>query len=93
MNNIAQVESHTVFKGKFRPFLLKETKFSDVTSKKAPFLSHLPQDALNVLMEKAKTITYPKRAMIVTEGDNTSSFFIILSGKVKVFSTDIKSKE
>ena len=61
--------------------------------KKIPLLSRLPDEALNALAAKAKSVKFPKQAIIITEGDETSSLYIILSGKVRVFSSDEKSKE
>jgi len=45
------------------------------------------------LVEKAKSAKFPKQATIIMEGDETSSLYIMLSGKVRVFSSDDKSKE
>ncbi|SJM94799.1 Crp/Fnr family transcriptional regulator [Crenothrix polyspora] len=61
--------------------------------KKIPFLATLPSDALQVLASKAKAVKFLKQEVIITEGDETHSLYIILSGKVRVFSTDNKSKE
>jgi CRP/FNR family cyclic AMP-dependent transcriptional regulator len=61
--------------------------------KKIPFLSTLPNEALTALAAKAKSVKFPKQAAIISEGDETSSLYIILSGKVRVFSSDEKSKE
>ena len=61
--------------------------------KKIPFLSKLPDEALIALAAKAKSVKFPKQAVIISEGDETSSLYIILSGKVRVFSSDEKSKE
>lgn len=61
--------------------------------KNVPFLSKLPDEALNALAAKAKPVKFPKQAVIISEGDETSSLYIILSGKVRVFSRDEKSKE
>lgn len=58
-----------------------------------PFLAQLPDDALNALASKAKVLRFPKQAVIISEGDETSSLYIILSGKVRVFGSDDKSKE
>ena len=60
---------------------------------KIPFLSKLPDEALNNLASKAKSFKFPKQAIIISEGDETSSLYIILSGKVRVFGSDEKSKE
>jgi CRP/FNR family cyclic AMP-dependent transcriptional regulator len=61
--------------------------------KKIPLLSNLPTEALLALADKAKSAKFPKQATIIMEGDETSSLYIILSGKVRVFSSDDKSKE
>jgi CRP/FNR family cyclic AMP-dependent transcriptional regulator len=61
--------------------------------KKIPFLAKLPDDALHALAMKAKPATFPKQTTIITEGEESSSLYIILSGKVRVFSSDNKSKE
>jgi CRP/FNR family cyclic AMP-dependent transcriptional regulator len=61
--------------------------------RKISFLSTMPDDALNALSAKAKVFKFPKQAVIISEGDETSSLYIILSGKVRVFGSDEKSKE
>lgn len=61
--------------------------------KKIPFFSRLPDETLSALAEKSKSVKFPKQAIIISEGDETSSLYIILSGKVRVFSSDDKSKE
>ncbi|MDD5319097.1 MAG: cyclic nucleotide-binding domain-containing protein [Methylococcales bacterium] len=42
---------------------------------------------------KAKSAKFPKQAIIITESDETCSLYIILSGKVRVFSSDEKGQE
>jgi CRP/FNR family transcriptional regulator, cyclic AMP receptor protein len=61
--------------------------------KKIPFLSKLTDEVLISLAEKAKSVKYPKQATIMMEGDESSSLYILLSGKIRVFSSDDKSKE
>ena len=61
--------------------------------KKIPFLSNLPDEVLMALAEKAKSTKFPKQATIIMEGDETSSLYIILSGKVRVFGSDDNSRE
>ncbi len=58
-----------------------------------PFLADLPEDALQALAARAKVIKFPKKAMIIAEGDQTSSMYVILSGKVRVFGSNDKDKE
>jgi len=61
--------------------------------KQISFLANLPDEALAVLAAKAKPAKFPKHSTIISEGDDTNSLYIILSGKVRVFSSDDKSKE
>lgn len=61
--------------------------------KKIPFLSKLSDDMLVKLAERAKPIKFQKQSTIIMEGDTTSSLYIILSGKVRIFGSDDKSKE
>jgi CRP/FNR family transcriptional regulator, cyclic AMP receptor protein len=61
--------------------------------KKIPFLSALADDVLYALAEKAKSAKFSRQTTIVMEGDETSSLYIILSGKVRIYSSDDKSKE
>ncbi|MEF3073662.1 Crp/Fnr family transcriptional regulator [Methylobacter sp. Wu1] len=61
--------------------------------KKIDFLANLSDERLESLAAKAKSIKFPKKAVIITEKDETGSLYIILSGKVRVFSSDEKGKE
>lgn len=61
--------------------------------KTIPFFSELPNDAVSELVMHAKKNNYTKRSFIVSEGDETSSLYILLSGKVRVFSCDAQGKE
>lgn len=45
------------------------------------------------LTERAATRTYPKGAIIVSEGDEGNSLFLIQSGSVKAYLSDDKGKE
>jgi CRP/FNR family cyclic AMP-dependent transcriptional regulator len=61
--------------------------------KNITFLSNLPDEALAKLAERAKIAKFAKQSTIISEGDESSSLYIILSGKVRVYSSDEKSKE
>ncbi|MGR9086554.1 MAG: Crp/Fnr family transcriptional regulator [Gammaproteobacteria bacterium] len=61
--------------------------------KKISFLSRLPDEAIASLAAKAKLLRFPRQAVILSEGDETRSLYIVLSGKVRVFTRDEKSKE
>ncbi len=61
--------------------------------KKIPFFAPLANDVLWSLAGKARYAKFAKQTTIIAEGDSTSSLHIILSGKVRVFISDDKSKE
>jgi CRP/FNR family cyclic AMP-dependent transcriptional regulator len=61
--------------------------------KKVPFLSQESDESINELSERAKKVGFTKRTFIITEGDDTDCLFILLSGKVRVFSSDDEGKE
>lgn len=61
--------------------------------KRISFLANLSDDKLQALADKAKLVKFPNHTIIISEGDETRSLYIILTGKVRVFSSDDKSKE
>jgi CRP/FNR family cyclic AMP-dependent transcriptional regulator len=46
-----------------------------------------------VLTEHCTTRTFPTHAVLITEGDDTDSLYVILEGEVKVFVSDENGKE
>ena len=61
--------------------------------KKVPFLSHLPDQDLCALAAQAKTGIFPKQSFIITEGDETASLHFLISGAVRVYTSDDHGKE
>ena len=53
----------------------------------------LSQDNLDRLLARAVARTYPKNAVIIHEGDESNSLFVIVAGRVKVYLTDASGKE
>jgi CRP/FNR family cyclic AMP-dependent transcriptional regulator len=53
----------------------------------------LPQALLEKIGAVATVRTFPKRAIIVTEGDDSDSIYVMLSGKARVFVADEKGRE
>jgi CRP/FNR family cyclic AMP-dependent transcriptional regulator len=53
----------------------------------------LPQPLLDKIAAVATVRTFPKRAIIVTEGDDTDSLYVLVSGKARVFVADDKGRE
>jgi CRP/FNR family cyclic AMP-dependent transcriptional regulator len=61
--------------------------------KKIPFLEELSDDTLGRLADCSKLNSFRKHANIITQGDDTHSLYIIISGKVRVFISDEEGKE
>ena len=55
--------------------------------------AHLNQEELGALSAQGIIKTFPKNTIIVSEGDETDSFYIIISGRVKVFVSDEEGRE
>ena len=53
----------------------------------------LPPTLLDKVAAVATVRTFPKRSIIVTEGDETDSLYVVLSGKARVFVADDKGRE
>ncbi len=48
---------------------------------------------LSVIHESAKVKAFPRNTIVIHEGDDSDSLFLILSGRVKVFLTSEKGRE
>ncbi len=57
---------------------------------KPPFLGLSEQD-LSALSKRAVTRSFPKNTVVLHEGDETDTLYIIVSGKVKVFLANAKA--
>ncbi len=53
--------------------------------KTIPYFSEVPNQALEKLALSALKKTYPKNAVVINEGDEAGSLFIILSGKIQAY--------
>lgn len=58
-----------------------------------PLFEDLSESELALLTQRAALRSFPKNAVLVTEGDATDSLYIIQSGKVKIFLSDEEGKE
>ena len=58
-----------------------------------PLFARLRPGELKVLERHAKIRTYPRNTLIINEGDEASTLFVILSGQVKVFLSNEEGKE
>jgi len=61
--------------------------------KNIPLFAALADDALALLEQHANTRTFPRNAILINEGDETDSLYLILSGKVRVFMSNPDGKE
>ncbi len=63
------------------------------TLKAVPFFTQLSDHELEVVRAVATEKSYPKNAVVLTEGEMGDSLFMIQSGKVKVFIGDEDGRE
>ena len=61
--------------------------------KNVPLFSRLAESDLAILSSHAVTKKFLKNTIIINEGDETDSLYVILSGKVKAFLSDEHGKE
>ena len=61
--------------------------------KSIPLFEGVPEAELRALAERTVTRSYPKQAIIVNEGDESDSLYLILGGRVKVYLADEHGKE
>ena len=58
-----------------------------------PLFEGVAEAELHALAECTVTRSYPKQAIIVSEGDDTDSLYLVLAGRVKVYLSDEAGKE
>jgi CRP/FNR family cyclic AMP-dependent transcriptional regulator len=61
--------------------------------KSIPLFAGVADADLRALGERTVTRNYPKQAIIVSEGDESDSLYMILSGRVKIYLSDETGKE
>lgn len=66
---------------------------SDMSLSKIPLFSGLDEAQLAALAKHIVSRNYPKNVVLINEGDESNSLYIILSGKVKAFLRDESGKE
>jgi CRP/FNR family cyclic AMP-dependent transcriptional regulator len=64
-----------------------------VDLRKIPLFEGVTESELSALADRAVTRSYPKQAILVNEGDESDSLFLILAGRVKVYLSDESGKE
>ncbi len=58
-----------------------------------PLFSELAPEDLRLISDHGVTRSYPKNTILINEGDHSDSLYVILEGKVKVFTSDEHGKE
>jgi CRP/FNR family cyclic AMP-dependent transcriptional regulator len=58
-----------------------------------PLFEGLPQESIDQLLSGGVQRTYPKNSVIINEGDEATSLYIVLSGRLKVYRADADGKE
>ena len=58
-----------------------------------PLFHGVQETDLQALAERTVTRSYPKQAIIVNEGDDSDTLYLILSGRVKIYLSDESGKE
>jgi CRP/FNR family cyclic AMP-dependent transcriptional regulator len=58
-----------------------------------PLFEGVPDAELRALAGRTVTRSYPKQAIIVNEGDESDSLYLILAGRVKIYLADEHGKE
>ena len=58
-----------------------------------PLFEGVPEAELHALAARTVTRSYPKQAILVSEGDESDSLYLILGGRVKVYLSDETGKE
>lgn len=58
-----------------------------------PLFADLDDDALGALAKRARTRVYQASERIISQSDDRQAFFIVLSGRVKIFRSTAEGKE
>ena len=58
-----------------------------------PIFASLDDDAIRLFLNHGNIRTYPRHTVIINEGDDSRSLFVILEGKLKVFLSDESGRE
>lgn len=69
------------------------TRQCDAMAAATPLFPELSPEDLRIIASYGVTRSYPKNAVLITEGDGSDSLHVILQGKVKVFLSDEHGKE
>jgi CRP/FNR family cyclic AMP-dependent transcriptional regulator len=60
---------------------------------KVSLFEGLPEEDLDQISDLATVRSFPRNTVIISEGDNSDSMYMVLNGKVKVYLSDDEGKE
>jgi CRP/FNR family cyclic AMP-dependent transcriptional regulator len=60
---------------------------------KVSLFEGLPETDLDQISDLATVRSFPRNTVIISEGDNSDSMYVVLNGKVKVYLSDDEGKE
>jgi CRP/FNR family transcriptional regulator, cyclic AMP receptor protein len=88
MKNIDLVENHTPINDRASLFPSEDAVLTETQAKNISFLQNLSETAFAALMERAKIRNYGKNTLIIPKGSEGNALYIVLSGKVRVSSSN-----
>jgi CRP/FNR family transcriptional regulator, cyclic AMP receptor protein len=88
MKNIDLLENLKPINDRFSLFPSEDVVLTETQAKNISFLQSLSETAFAALMEKAKIRSYGKNTLIIPKGNEGNALYIVLSGKVRVFSSN-----
>jgi CRP/FNR family transcriptional regulator, cyclic AMP receptor protein len=93
MDNFAQSHTQASIITNLHPFPSEEAELSVPQTKNIYLVPNISAEASTALMGNAKTLTYSKQTVIVSEGNEAHALYMIYSGQVRVFCADDKGRE
>ena len=72
---------------------MNPTTLSHTTLGKVSLFEGLQESALRAITSHAMVRTFPGNTILVYEGERTDSLFVILSGRVKIYSSNMDGRE
>ena len=61
--------------------------------RRIPLFEGLAAETVRRLVAEARTVDYPSRTLILSRGDIADRFFLVLSGRVRLFVLDVEGRE
>ena len=58
-----------------------------------PLFEGLPEENLSLLLKIAQEKRYPAKTLVFSEGDEATGFYVVISGRVKIFKVSASGKE